>query len=268
MARGVEIKTLEVAQEISFPALHGLSATGSTSTKSVIANDEALFLWVHQMAPNASVLFAAPKVGHLMYVWKGALRVDGQEVKAEQVVVVEHTGFANLEASQDGATLVHFHQSEKLPLLTERPGGGVHVAPAKGLFSRWDEERRADHTVWFDAHCATCELWLHRSKFQVARGQGEPHMHNEDEIIFVLDGGIVVGKIHDPGTAIAVSKGTIYSFGVAAGGGSFINFRATNPLVKMMQRGKPIGDWVSERAFMRNELQVPVIDPRAKIVAA
>jgi hypothetical protein len=108
-------------------------------------------------------------------------------------------------------------------------------------------------------------LWLHRSKFAAERAQGEPHLHNEDEIIFVTDGGIKVGKVHGPGTAIAVAEGSPYTFGVGPTGGTFINFRATNPLVKMISNGEPIGDWVSERAFMRNELDVPVIDPRAQL---
>lgn len=267
MASGIEIRTMESAQEQPFPGLSGVVASGTVRTRSVIANESALFAWVHEIEPGASLVFESPAYDHLLYVWNGNANVDGAHVGQDQVVVVEHKAKVVIEGRDAGATVVHFHQSETQPLLTTRTGGNVHVVASDGLFNRWDEQRKAKHTVWADAGCPTSELWLHRSKFHAARGQGEPHMHNEDEIIFVVEGGIVVGKVHGPGTAIAVTKGTVYTFGVAEGGGAFINFRATNPMVKMMDRGKPIGDWVSERAYMKNEVEVPVIDPRAAIRA-
>lgn len=265
MTRGVVIKTMDSVLEIPFPDLSGATASGAVKSRSVIADEKALFLWVHELAPGASLRWESPKYDHLLYLWKGELRVDGASAGAGQVVVIEHHANALLEAGDAGATIVHFHQSESQPLLTNRAGGHVHVVAKEGLFSTWDEQRHATHTVWADAHCATCELWLHRSAFGKPRLQSEPHMHNEDEIIFVIEGGTIVGRVYGPGTAIAVAAGTVYTFGVAEGGTTFINFRATDPFVKMTDRGKPVGEWISEWAFMRNEAAIPVIDARAAV---
>lgn len=265
MEARVEIRSMAEVTPVPLPGLTGVAADAGVQTRPMITNAKALYLWLHEMAPGGTLRFAAPPVGHVLYAWKGSVTVDGAPVGTEQTVVVEHRAAAPVVAGPEGATLAHFHQSEATPHLTERAGGHVHTAPADDLFARIDDQRRAVHKVWGDAHCPTCELWLHRSSFALECAQGEPHLHNEDEIIFVVDGGIKVGKVHPPGTAIAVAADAVYTFGVDPQGGAFINFRPTNPLVKFAANGKPVGEWVSERRFMRNELTVDVIDPRAQL---
>jgi len=263
MLRGVAINTVEDSAARPFPDLQGISAAGAITSRHVIASDEALELWVHDLRAGAELRWQPRLHDHLVYVWKGALTVDGTPVCAGQVVVVERLASCSFKAAAPGVTLAHFHQSLTQAPISEKAGDQVHIVAAEGQFSRWDDARAARHTVWVDAHCPNNELWLHKSAFQKRRPQSEPHLHNENEIIFVIEGGTIVGKNHGPGTAIAVAAGTVYTFGVADGGTTFINFRATNPLVKMVDRGKPVGDWMSERAFMKNELAVPVIDERA-----
>lgn len=263
MSRGVVISTVDGSPAVPFPELNGVSASGTASTRSVIKPDRPLLLWAHELAPGASIRWESPKFGHVFYVWKGDVQVDGTPVEAERVIVVEHNARARIEAGNGGATLLHFHQSEAQPPLTSKAGGNVHIAPRDGLFSKWDPARACTNTVWVDAHCPTCDLWLHRSVFGKARPQSEPHMHNEDEIIFVVEGGTLVGKMHQPGTAIAVDTETIYAFGVAEGGTAFINFRAVNPFVRMTERGKPMTGWISEWEFMRGTASVPVVDKKA-----
>ena len=270
MESRIQIRSLDAVPTQPFWAGAGVEGSAQAQTQALMDAAHSLCLKVHTLPPDSWLTLNAPRVDHLFFVWKGSLKLRAptcseDRVDQDQVVVVEHGGLAKFIAGPQGATLAHFHQSEQAALMTRRAGGQVHVAPLSGLFERNDPARRAVHTVWADAHCPTCELWLHRSKFSMERAQGEPHLHNEDEIIFVIEGGIKVGKVHGPGTAIAVAEGSPYTFGVGPAGGSFINFRATNPLVKMMSDGKPIGDWVSERAFMRNELDVPVIDSKAQL---
>lgn len=265
MLRGVVIQNAEASPRESFPPLTGAIADPVIESRHVISSGSSLEAWVHDMPAGSKMRWQAPVRDHLFYVWKGALSQDGNPVASDQVIVVEHGATAMFVAGPEGATLVHFHHSESQPQESMRAGGQVHVAPVEGMFTRLDEARAATHRVWVDAHCPTCELWLHKSSFSRPRLQSEPHLHNEDEIIFVTEGSILVGKAHPAGTAIAVAKGTVYTFGVGPGGGAFINFRACNPLVKMIDRGKPVGDWMSERSFMRNEITVPVVDPRAAL---
>lgn len=251
--RHVVIKTVDESPGVAFPALDGVKPLGAIKTRSVIGGaDRPLLLWVHEMAPGSSIALAAPKVGHAAYVWKGGIEANGKALGTESVVVVEHGGNCTITADAGGATLAHYHQSEALPNMTAKAGGHVHFVGADGLHRRDDPSRHTVSTVWADAHCPTCDLWLHKSAFGVSRPQGEPHMHNVDEIIFVVSGRVVVGRIHAPGTAVAVDTDTIYGFGVDEGGASFINFRPRDPSVRMTAKGKPLTDWMSEYDYMVN----------------
>jgi hypothetical protein len=247
----VVIKTVDESPGVAFPALDGVIARGSISTRSVIVGaDRPLLLWVHEMAPGSSIAWAAPKVGHVAYAWKGSVNANGQALETESVVVVEHGGNCTITAGAGGATLVHYHQSEALPNMTTKAGGHVHLVDSRGLHRRDDAARNTLHTVWADAHCPTCDLWLHKSAFGISRPQGEPHMHNAHEIIFVTSGRVVVGRTHAAGTAVAVDADTIYGFGVDEGGAAFINFRPGDPCVRMTAKGKPLTDWMSEYDYM------------------
>ena len=246
----VAIKTVDESPSVAFPALDGVTASGPVKTRCVMAAERPLYLWVHELAPGASIRWHSPKVGHAIYVWKGGITVAGQALGDASVVIVEHKGSAAIEAGAGGATLVHYHQSEALPNMTAKAGGNVHVVGKDGLHRRIDAPRNTVHTVWADAHCPTCDLWLHHSKFGLSRPQGEPHMHSAHEIIFVTGGRTVVGKIHPPGTAIAVDAETIYGFGVDEGGADFSNFRPSNPMIRMTAKGKPTTEWMSEYDYM------------------
>jgi hypothetical protein len=252
----VVINTVEQSPEVQFPALNGVSAEGTVKTRSVIPPGRPLLLWAHELAPGAELRWQNPKFGHVLYIWKGGVEVDSSPMSEESTVVVEHRANARVKAGPQGATLLHYHQSEDAAPLTQKAGGNVHRVSKEGLFGTRDEVRNCTNTVWADAHCPTCDLWLHRSAFGTPRPQSEPHMHNEDEIIFVVQGGTIVGKTHPPGTAIAVDAETIYGFGVAEGGTAFTNFRPCNPMVKMTKGGKPTTDWISEWEFMQNKAEI------------
>ena len=258
----VVIKTVDESPGVAFPVLDGVSASGPVKTRSVMAADRPLYLWVHELSPGGSIRWQAPKVGHAIYVWKGSVTVAGQSLGAESVVIIEHQGGTSIEAGAGGATLVHYHQSEALPNMTAKAGGNVHLLDKAGLHTRVDAPRHTVHTIWADSHCPTCDLWLHHSAFSVPRPQGEPHMHNAHEIIFVTSGRTVVGKTHLPGTAIAVDAETIYGFGIDDGGASFINFRPSNPMIRMTAKGKPTTDWMSEYDYMVTGASNPATRPR------
>lgn len=241
----VVIQTVDESPVVPFPTLEGVSAAGAIATRSVIQPGRPLLLWVHELQPGALLRWRQPKVGHLLYVWKGAVRANGAVAAEKSVVVVEHRAHAEVEAGAQGASLLHYHESESTTVLAQKAGGNVHVVGPQGLTDRRDE-RNSHHTLWADSHCPTCELWFHRSAFVAPRPQGNPHRHDQDEIIFVEEGGTIVGKTHRPGTAIAIDANVIYGFGVAEGGAAFLNFRPRNPAAMLTERRKPKTPWFSE----------------------
>jgi quercetin dioxygenase-like cupin family protein len=73
----------------------------------------------------------------------------------------------------------------------------------------------------------------------------EPHAHTEDEIVYVLEGSILLGaRTLGPGDALCVGKDTLYGFTTGPEGCSFLNFRPTGKVGYldkeqfMAQRGK------------------------------
>ena len=246
----VVIRTIEESPAAAFPALDGVAASGTLTTRGVITGERPLYAWVHEMAPGSRISFKSPRVGHVAHVWKGSVDADGKPLETGSTVIVEHRGNATVTAGPQGATLVHYHQSEALPNMTEKAGGHAHFVGPNGLHVRDDGPRATVHTVWADAHCPTCDLWLHRSAFGIPRPQGELHMHNDHEIIFVVSGDCIVGRSRKPGTAVAVDAEAIYGFGVGEGGAAFLNFRPGNPQIRFAAKGKPTCDWMSEYDYM------------------
>jgi uncharacterized cupin superfamily protein len=54
-----------------------------------------------------------------------------------------------------------------------------------------------------------------------------PHAHDEDEIIYVLEGSLEVGdRSYPAGSAIAVPAMTLYGFAAGPTGLRYLNFRA------------------------------------------
>jgi quercetin dioxygenase-like cupin family protein len=57
----------------------------------------------------------------------------------------------------------------------------------------------------------------------------EPHAHTADEIVYVLEGSILLGaRTLGPGDALCVAKDTLYGFTTGPEGCSFLNFRPTS----------------------------------------
>ena len=245
----------------AFPALAGVAASEGVASRAVVAaDDRPLFAWVHKLSPDAAIRWARPPVGHVVYVWEGSAVAAGDQGKPDtqleegSVLAVEHGGEAALRAGAGGAKLVHFHQREGADPPV-KAGGHSHVIGKEGVFTS-SGPRSHGGTVgvrmWLDSSCPTCGLWLHQNSFSDLTPQGKAHYHTEDEIIFVVQGGLVLGRqTHPPGTALAIDANTVYGFGVAEGGMAFINFRPVDPTVIMMSREGP-GPARKEREVLRN----------------
>jgi hypothetical protein len=261
----------------AFPALTGVAAgaggpVGIVSSAVVAGGERPLFAWVHELPPEASIRWSRPPVGHLVYVWAGSVVAQAGaepgmnpiDLNLEEggVLCVEHGGEGALRAGVNGARLVHFHQREgSYPPV--KAGGHAHVVGKDSVFTS-SGQRSHGGTVgvkmWLDSTCPTCGLWLHQNSFSDLTPQGKAHYHTEDEIIFVIKGGMVLGRhTHPPGTALAIDANTVYGFGVAEGGMTFINFRPVDPSVILMSREGP-GPTRKERDVLRN-LHAPEARP-------
>ena len=248
----VIVSHVDEATALPFPELSGMAAHGKVETSAVFSTpDRPLWLWLHVLSPGAQLRWTRPMVGHVVYVWKGSVTSNEQVMGPESVICVEHRAEAVVEAGRTGATLVHFHSQETYGASCAKTGGGVHLVGPDGMLKVRNEEYDVTTTFWLDSRCPNCDMWLHQSKIVTPRPQSYPHFHTEDEIIFVVQGGLILGRrVLKPGSALAVDAKTVYSFGVDEGGLAFLNFRPTDPSFVMMSRDGPKHEPISEREHM------------------
>ena len=223
----VVIKQAGEAPVVNFSNVAGASTQGSVQTRGVIQGAERpLLMWQHNLKAGAGLAFDRPATGHVLYVLSGAIDVDGIAVEANGTACIEHGARASVRATTD-TVIYHFHERE--PRHVSRPGGHVHVSGSKGILQARHEHVNHFGTLWADADCPNCELWLHRSEFTAPREQRHSHYHTTDEIIVILQGAMMVGnRALNPGTALAIDTHTPYGFGAPGAGLTFLNFRATD----------------------------------------
>lgn len=194
----------------------------------------------------------------LGYVWDGELALGGVALAPGSIFIVERGALAQIQSPAQDAAVLLFSASG---MAGSPPGGNVHLLPA-------DRAPRSDAlggvvglggTIYADADCGTCALWLHENRFPpvaVRSSAGEPgvHAHSEDEIIVVIDGEIRLGeKLFGRGTAIMIAADTLYSFTAGPGGLAFINFRGGKPGDIRFASGQSM----SETQYWRERLPRP-----------
>ncbi|MFT4027982.1 MAG: hypothetical protein QM676_14470 [Novosphingobium sp.] len=193
--------------------------------------DAPIHLHAHELAAGAELGFEPWPVERLVYVRTGAAELGGTALPQGSVAIVERGAAAALRGAEACELLV-FHGAA--PAI--RAGGHVHLLPR-------DRAPRVPSlgasgvggTLFADAQCPTCAVWLHENRFPAgAAAPASPeagiHSHEEDEIIFVTGGAMLLGNRRvGPGTAIAIAADTMYSFLPAPEGLTFINFRAGLP---------------------------------------
>lgn len=223
----VVIKQSNDAPVDTLQQVAGVSTHGAVQTRAVISGeDRPLLMWRHDLKAGARLNFDRAPCGHVLYVLSGAIGVDETDVETNGTACIEHRAQSTVVARQD-CVLYHFHERE--PRHVSRPGGHVHVSGSKGILQAHHKHVNHLGTLWADADCPNCELWLHRSQFTEPRQQKHSHYHTTDEIIVVLEGAMSVGnRTLAPCTALAIDSHTPYGFGTPDAGLTFINFRATD----------------------------------------
>jgi hypothetical protein len=250
----VTIKSAAEAAPGPFPAAQGLSCDGNVaSLELVTAADQPIHLHVHALAPGARILVQRPPTGHAFYVWEGGVHANGTPLAPGGAVLAEHGGEAVIAAATDGARIAHFQRNPAMPEIQAKAGGHAHVLPPEGIFRCSVSASDAAYVIWADASCPTCDLWLHQTHMPRPTTQGGHHFHTEDEVLFLVGGGMKLGnRTLPPGTALAIAANTIYGFGVPEGGTRFINFRCRESFVVRTRRMKPLHAPLSERDILRS----------------
>jgi quercetin dioxygenase-like cupin family protein len=250
----VVIKQLKDAGSASQPGLEGVAFEGSMQVRPLVAEgDQSMHLRLYEMQPGARIRVDRPPTGHAFYVWQGSALVDGRPLETAGAVIAEHGGSTQIAAGPSGATIAHFHHNPERSETLAKAGGHVHVIPPEGIFNCPVSASDAAYVIWADASCPTCDLWLHQTHMPRPTNQGGHHYHSEDEILFIVDGGVVLGnRTLPPGTSIAIDANTIYAFGVPDQGTKFINFRCRESFVVRTKRTKPLHEPINERELLRS----------------
>ena len=188
-------------------------------------------LWVRrqQLAAGERLVLDEAHGDEAVFVQDGSLVFEGRELEVGGAAVIEAGASATFLGGTAGATIVHFGPTDPQPPTTGAYGPphdaprGVHLIGPAGLLAI---EQPGRSTRFFaDSACETCRITL----FSTARNQtfrSASHSHSEDEILYVLDGEIVVGgeTLH-PNMGVAIPGGVPYGFRSGEQGFRFLNYR-------------------------------------------
>jgi hypothetical protein len=226
MAR-VQFVTRENAAAIEAPA----GGLGFIHSRAYFNNEgDPLRLQVHELTANTVLNIESSDTDMLVYVWKGAVGVQGVRLAERSSLIVECGATAEMRAADESATLLFF--TPKGPSPGERTAPCLRLLPRERVPCNRDlgGQGLAGGALHADASPSSCHLWLHENDFYIGGSPVAVHSHSEDEIIFVRDGELRIGnRAYGPGTALAITADTQYGFNAGPTGLSFVNFRASAP---------------------------------------
>lgn len=209
---------------------------------------QSLKMACHALRAGHELELSGEAVSHVIYVWRGSVEVGEQALRAGSAVAVEVGGELTVRAAED-TLLMDFH--ERAPNLSRKSGGDVHVVASGEVEGGEDPIGLGFHTVYLDAQCKSCDVWLHESRFYADR-EIMQHYHTEDEVIFICSGELHLGRhVLTAGTALAIAANTPYRFKAGSEGVSFVNFRPKSPTIVLSVEGKEARVLDEAEAFAR-----------------
>ncbi len=255
----VLIRTAEQATPVSLPPGFEGEASSSDYFADYVGSDVPLRLHAIELPRATSLSFLAQATDRIVYLWKGAVDVQGHALREGSSFVVEHGAQTLATGDADRSVLLVF--AATTPERQQRTGGHVHLLPTQSVpRASLGAPNSVAGGMHADSNCSTCEVWLHENTFpgasdeQRANPEAGLHSHSEDEIIFVTGGQIRLGaRLFGPGTALAIAADTLYSFIPGPDGLSFINFRACAPSMIAFRDRPPM----DERAYWSTKLPRP-----------
>jgi hypothetical protein len=191
-------------------------------------------LWVSRatFAEGAEILWEGDHGDEVIYVRGGLFDWCGEACGPGTAVVVESGARGHVRALVGGGELVHFGSGSVDPP-TDGPYGapdpenhGAHVVATPTPLVTFTDEigtvRRA--STFADSSCSTCRLTLLDVQSD-GPGVSPSHAHSQDEIIFLLEGEMQVGRVGiSAGQAIAVPADRRYGYRTK-GAYEFLNYR-------------------------------------------
>lgn len=223
----IELDSVEPSTEYQAPR----EVTGVRWSKKVSPDDYPLWLVESELEDGATFRWDGQHGDDVLYVFEGGLRHVDRRCPPDGAVIVESGVTAELVAV--GPTRVaHFGAVEDEPPSSgrfgppEAEGHGVHVVGPRGQF--FSGAREGVHATWYaDATCATCRAQL----LKVHAGpqdkrNGPPHHHTEDEIIYLIEGTVRIGKtVFTPKTSLSIPGMARYALTGGPEGHTFLNYR-------------------------------------------
>jgi len=193
---------------------------------------EGYSLWMSdvELADATSIEWDAVHGDDAVYVFRGAVDVDGRRCPAGGAFVVE-SGVVATATAMGPTRIMHFGSVDAgmvdggLLGAPRADGHGVHVVGPAGVFESGQLE--GVRATWFaDGTCEACRCQLFEVTAPVTSDRdGKAHSHSEDEIIYLLEGSISMGAhTLEPFTALFVPADVRYALG-GSGGHRFLNFR-------------------------------------------
>ena len=203
---------------------------GRAAITLLAADGHSLWMSDVELADATSIGWESAHGDEAVYVFSGAIDIDGRHCPAGGAFVVE-AGVAATATAVGPTRIMHFGSVDPAAVADGLLGPpradahGVHVIGPGGVF----ESGRLEgvRATWFaDGTCESCRCQL----FEVAapassNSEGKPHSHSQDEIIYLLEGSISMGSYTlEPFTALFVPADVRYALG-GTGAHRFLNFR-------------------------------------------
>ncbi|MDG2001954.1 MAG: hypothetical protein P8J20_01350 [Novosphingobium sp.] len=194
------------------------------------SGDDPLHLHLYEIADGASIRLDAGDAELSIFVWKGSAKAGDTRLNSQASALVEPGASLALSGCDGGATVLVFNQQEGSAAASGE--GRVLLLPSEQV-PRTDAmggNEGIGGALHADAHEPTPRVWLHENAFDMPDKETVLHSHSEDEVIFVLKGGIRLGnKLYPEGTALAIAADTKYGFHSGPEGLGFVNFRVSSP---------------------------------------
>jgi hypothetical protein len=222
--------------------------SGEFRAKTAQLVDYSLWTVDASLSPGASVQWSGDHGDEIVMVLSGALDVDGVRVPTLGSIVVE-AGVDAAATALERTEILHWGPTDPAapadslvgpPRSREAGERGVHLHGERGKAHRemtfMDEQ--LDSVLHADSMCPTCRPTLLRV---IARGPMTfpSHLHSQDEVIYVRDGGFKVGPLTArPGMLLAIPAGRRY--GIRSDTNfEFLNYRRDVSTITMAPGSEP-----------------------------
>jgi mannose-6-phosphate isomerase-like protein (cupin superfamily) len=207
---------------------------GDFQAKPADLHDYSLWALTARLSTGTTVRWTAGHGDEVVAVLSGSLEVDGVTVPTLGTVIVESGTEISVRAVED-TEVIHYGPNDPNPptegffgAAKARQDGepGVHLQSEMGRENRSMvfADEKLDSMFHADSTCPTCRATLLRV---IARGPMTfpSHLHSQDELIYVRDGGFKVGPLEArPGMLLAVPAGRRYGIR-SEGPFDFLNYR-------------------------------------------